>query len=124
MPFIAIQNPPKEMLDTLYEESKKNANQPCHDCGVMPGEKHTEGCDVARCQACGGQRLSCGCKECGDDIWEGLWPGTKECYEKGYVARWEGSNNPFSNGLTFDYNRLAVEHIRSKEWDALGVEND
>ena len=52
----------------------------CHDCGAKPGQCHESGCDVAKCSVCGGQWISCGCKE-HDPIfarWTGLWPGLAE----------------------------------------------
>lgn len=112
MPWVPIINPSKELLDSLYAERLKNADQPCPDCGVKPGEKHRKNCDVARCLTCGGQRLSCDCKtdEGDGDIWDGLWPGTKECYEKGYVCKWVGPKpikGAYSEGEPiFDFNRL------------------
>ncbi len=53
----------------------------CRDCAVKPGERHLDGCDVARCTACGYQRISCGHR--GSDIgwqslWTGIWPGDIE----------------------------------------------
>jgi hypothetical protein len=86
MPWIPVENLSQELLDSMWDEAKKNASRVCHDCGVKPGEKHLENCDVARCLKCGGQRLSCDCEEGAGDVWDGLWPGTKECYEKGYVS--------------------------------------
>jgi len=53
----------------------------CHDCGAKPGEIHQPGCDVERCSACGGQRLSCCCKGEHDPVyavWKGIWPGKAE----------------------------------------------
>lgn len=50
----------------------------CHDCAVPPGQPHVDGCDVARCTACGMQRI--GCDHGGSDVgwgslWTGIWPG-------------------------------------------------
>lgn len=36
--------------------------KPCHDCCVIKGEFHVEGCDVERCAGCGGQRFNCSCE--------------------------------------------------------------
>ena len=45
------------------------ATHRCGDCNVAPGGFHHLGCDMARCPACGGQLLSCGCRfdEDGDE---------------------------------------------------------
>ncbi len=41
----------------------------CHDCGIPEGGIHSEGCDMERCPKCGGQLISCDCK---DEDLEGL----------------------------------------------------
>ena len=41
--------------------------RPCHDCAVIKGEFHVEGCDVERCAGCGGQRFNCDCEPYEDD---------------------------------------------------------
>jgi hypothetical protein len=79
--FYQFKNPPQWLLDGLFEEEKKTSNRTCPDCGVPVGKPHQNCCDVARCKACEGQRLSCDCDDPGEDIWTGLWPGIKESYE-------------------------------------------
>lgn len=88
-------------------ERLKRSNEPCHDCGVLPGQAHIGGCDVARCLVCGGQWLSCGCEKGEGDIWTGLWPGTISCYEYGLVCHWEGKEpiKGWGKEPTFDYNK-------------------
>lgn len=56
----------------------------CPDCGVMPGELHSPGCDVEQCALCGCQRISCKCPDYDDELrlaWSGTWPGYKEAIE-------------------------------------------
>jgi hypothetical protein len=36
--------------------------RPCHDCGVIRGELHLDGCDMERCPRCGGQYFCCDCR--------------------------------------------------------------
>lgn len=73
------------------------SSRQCHDCGVMPGERHDEGCDVALCVVCGLQQLQCDPEAehglTGPDLppmqtWTGEWPGEAECREWGWWARW------------------------------------
>lgn len=46
----------------------------CPDCDVPPGCPHVDGCDVARCTACGKQRITC--DHGGSDIgWGQTWTG-------------------------------------------------
>lgn len=103
----------------------------CPDCQVPAGTAHEDGCDVARCLATGGQRLSCrqpttrhdladGAAvgfiphDCGSDVWTGEWPGVAECREFGWWVQdrcAEGLGwvpcTPDAPGATEDLNRLA-----------------
>jgi hypothetical protein len=47
-----------------YRFPYANKNNRCHDCDVLPGEIHHEGCDVERCPFTGIQRIGCDCGEC------------------------------------------------------------
>ncbi len=44
--------------------------RPCHDCGVIAGELHLDGCDMERCPRCKNQYLGCGCRTEEDDEFE------------------------------------------------------
>ena len=83
----------KEDIDNICKDllEKEEIREHCPDCGVKVNEPHDEFCDVARCSICGGQRLSCGCEEESEDIWEGYWPGTKDCLEQQLICCWDDS---------------------------------
>lgn len=69
----------KEFADMI--KPLKDYIRNCPDCAVAPGESHISGCDVARCTACGYQRISCehGGSQAGwDALWTGIWPGELE----------------------------------------------
>ena len=44
--------------------------RPCHDCGVIAGELHLDGCDMEHCPRCKGQYLGCGCRTEEDDAFD------------------------------------------------------
>lgn len=39
----------------------EDAGDRCHDCGVLPGGFHHDGCDMERCPKCDGQLITCAC---------------------------------------------------------------
>lgn len=84
------------------------SSKKCPDCGVEPDEAHHEFCDVARCLHTGLQRLSCGGEghDCGEDAWNGVWPGEADCVRLGLTTL-------FGNLIIPDLNRL----IQLCAWD-------
>jgi len=61
----------------------------CPDCSAKIGDIHLEGCDWARCQVCGFQRLSCDCEDGDGDVWIGICApeSHKICYEENLWCR-------------------------------------
>lgn len=49
---------------------KRQAEPPCHDCGVIEGELHLDGRDWERCPRCKGQNLGCPCRTEEDHEWD------------------------------------------------------
>lgn len=90
----AIQSPDEYARFTeVLEGVGLHAPWRCPDCGVMPGERHREGCDVARCVGCGQQALQCDRHlDRPMQTWTGRWPGSEEIEE----------------GLAKDLNHLAM----------------
>ena len=62
----------------------------CPDCGVSPGERHQEDCDVQICTVCFGQYMICQCPAHNADkaAWTGHWPGSLEAADKGWFVVW------------------------------------
>lgn len=83
-----------------------NTLTPCPDCGVEPGTRHEDGCDVSRCPECGEQALQCEeHSESGQSAWTGSWPGDVECREWDW---WTSVTHPDgTTEMTADLNRLA-----------------
>ena len=97
-----------EIVERLWKEEIANSTQSCHDCAAKPGELHESGCDVERCNICGGQAISCGHTEHNEEIWTGMWPGTKECYEQRLITYMNPGSNNYGEKphWTFDLNTL------------------
>jgi hypothetical protein len=52
----------RQQIDKEFEMNWREVIQrPCHDCSVIQGELHLDGCDVEVCPRCGGQYLGCEC---------------------------------------------------------------
>jgi len=64
-----VEFPDGEILDSVpYNPSDSDdPERRCHDCNVKVGGFHHPGCDMERCPKCGGQLISCGCLEEGED---------------------------------------------------------
>src|SRR5262249_36450241 len=85
----------------------------CPDCGVLPGNAHLPGCDVARCSHCGRQYLQCQCPEHDPQAayWTGEWPDVKECQGRGWrcvliAGKGWRPCDPETPDATEDLNRL------------------
>ncbi len=97
----------------------------CPDCGVAIGVAHEGGCDVARCLACGMQRIGCDCASPGDDVWTGEWPGNVAARRHGFFCRWKRGGGwqacgPDDEGAVPDVNTLMVRcrwNARTHDWD-------
>lgn len=107
--YYSIPDPTQEILDQLYKEELNNLRQTCPDCGCIIGDEHTSDCDVARCLNTKGQRLMCGCGNCGYDIWDGMWPNIKEAYNLKFVCIDISTMKPI-----FDLNRTVEYLMRNK----------
>ena len=99
-------------IDKICEElwSKVEIKR-CPDCGVLPGLKHEDGCDVAICTICGQQCICCDCEEgeCEPGEWTGIWPGVAECYEHKLIC-YDTCKRPDGTklGWGFDLNEYAI----------------
>jgi hypothetical protein len=107
------------------------STKPCPDCGVLPGKKHRGCCDVERCGVCGGQAISCGCRDkcsgvrCTRTLWTGDWPGVAECRERGWYSQDQHIPNsrwgsfcpcpPDAPGASEDLNRWAWFQVTGKD---------
>jgi hypothetical protein len=88
----------------------------CPDCGVSPGERHTGGCDTARCLRTGGQRIACRHRHGhGRDVWTGRYPGEEDATRFGWFTCRDYGNGgwrrcpPGYPGARPDLNRLYME---------------
>jgi len=109
----------------------------CPDCQVEPGTRHSEGCDVARCNLHGTQFISCDfCIEYDEDdneivlfpdakptIWTGAWPNTSECREYGYwtsnpiwLTRGQTRTEDLNSFITDCFRGLFTWNVEQEKW--------
>lgn len=82
----------------------------CPDCGAEPGAAHTDGCDVARCPKCKGQRLSCDCvAPYPESVWSGVWPGSLEAASNEMFSRFVGADGQPTGGTGGRWQKCAPE---------------
>ncbi len=85
----------------------------CGSCGVLPAQRHQEGCDWARCTQDGSQYWVCDgdhkgkCEPC---MYWGYYHGELECYEYGLFTE---KDSIWGEGP--DLNALAVKSTWSKK---------
>jgi hypothetical protein len=58
---------PKDAPDDFTALWQDVITRPCHDCFVIRGEIHLDGCDMERCPRCSGQFMCCDCRIAQDD---------------------------------------------------------
>lgn len=88
-----------------YGGNGEDASEPCHDCGVMEGAYHHDGCDNETCPKCNGQALGCDCN------FETLIKEGKETMEINESKRWK---------LSWKIGERAVGGIVIAEGDSIG----
>lgn len=85
----------------------------CPRCGVEPGRKHDNGCDIERCKGCGWQAMSCDCDPYIEHTtWTGRWPGHLECEEYGVFT--SAADRARIGWGPHDLNTLAAMHGRGE----------
>ena len=113
------EGPPRS---TAQELARVSLIDNCPDCGVVVGQAHEQGCDVALCTICGRQRLSCshaGMYEDAEeevpsvDGWGAVWTGQQPGDDEGR------NKQDLSHSADRPASRQKWEEVIARAWEVI-----